>query len=210
MSTQQWRFALEGTYYIVEDDTTRSILYANPILEAHANKLPIHPPDPKRSRRTLGDSSTSRRTKRSKGQGPNNNRLADRLEVAICFGVHGGFDPYTKAETVRWGCIDLNAALILADRELLHKVVWELSVVNFRFEFLDLDRTILKAVYTYPDESLAAHREYIICNIWNNGSICPAWMDDPSPDPFSHGTWIEQVDAVKQMLSVISYWPGRR
>ena len=202
MSPHKWRFALEGTYFLYDDDNVRRVLREYPHLEADATRLPFRPQDAKRRRVTTQQTQTEYR-------GPRQDRLPDRIAVAVRFGLTGGFSPYSGTETVIWGNMRLNADAISRDQDLLvHEVAWELSVANFRLEFLELDRCIMKSVYADPDQSLAAHREYLIRNIWDNGFFYPEWTVKLDCDPFSEGTWTDRVAAVQQMASVMAVWPG--
>ena len=202
MSPHKWRFALEGTYFLFDDDNVRKVLREHPHLEAEAARLCFRPRDAKRRRVVT-------RKAPSEYRGPRQDRLADRIAVAVRFGIDGGFSPYSGTETVTWGNMPLNADSISRDRTLLvHEIAWELSVANFRLEFLELDRCIMQSVYANPDQSLAAHREYLIRNIWDNGFFYPEWTVKLDCDPFSQGSWVDRVDAVQQMASVMTVWPG--
>ena len=94
------------------------------------------------------------------------------------------------------------------DHSLVREVVWELSVSNFRLELLDLDRTLLDVVYNHQDSSLAARRESLVCQIWQNGCICPAWERSIDCDRLSAPAWDVRLPAVKQLAYIISAWPG--
>ena len=202
MSPHKWRFALEGTYFLVEDDSVRKALRKHPHLEAYAARLPLRPQDTKRRRVMVNKDQSDYR-------GPRQDRLPDRIAVAVRFGIDGGFAPYTGAETVTWGNMRLDADMIQRDQDiLLHEIAWELSVANFRLEFLELDRCIMQSIYTHTDQSLAAHREYLIRNIWDNGFFYPEWTVSLDCDPFSKGTWTDRVAAVRQMALVMAVWPG--
>lgn len=202
MSTYQWRVALEGHYYLTSHEhiSTRISVSHEDIA-----KLPDPPREVKRRRVADSHKKGSKNTNRALSE----KRLASRLAINVRFGVYGGFSPYEPQQEVSWGSQRLVGADISSICSgLLQEVVWELSVANFRCELLDLDRTILKPVYSDPDVSLAARREQTICNIWNGGWARPNWEEDVRCDPFGSLSEEARSRAVKQLAAVVSLWPG--
>lgn len=198
MTNQQWRTALEGRFVkIPYDDRVRTLIKSRP---SDVAQLPDSEPVSKRPRAAHKGRKDNGRIAES--------RLADRIDINVRFGVHARFAPYDPEECVLWGGASLCKATIMGDDRLRQEVVWELSVAQFRLEFLALDRTILDDVYNDADTSLGARREFLICNIWGNGHIRPSWdVEGTKDDPFGSGEWRERVEAVETMARVVSIWP---
>lgn len=197
MTAYQWRVALEGKYYFMPYDHVKATIR---VPTTDIMKLPPAPRGIKR-RRVESQPTSSAGT---------HSRLASRIAINVRFGVYGGFEPYQSGMDVNWGPLTLSQTDIESqeNHNLLREIVWELCVTHFRLQLLDLDRTVLKAVYDNPDRSFGARREYLIRLIWKNGSPRPAWEDDAFCDPLTSADWTGRVKSVQQMAKVISIWPG--
>lgn len=199
MSKFHWLVALEGKYYIISYD---HVTVPMRVPKEDIAKLPSAPPDTKRRR--LEPSAQPKKIDTAQ-----QNRLAARITVNVRFGVYAGFEPYDATKSFLWGKTSVSSGLLASqsNAEIIREVAWELSVANFRAEFLDLDRLVLEDVYTNPDQSMAARREHVICNIWKNGFVRPMWETDLYCDPLSSPDWSSRVNAIRQMSKAISLWP---
>lgn len=203
MTTNQWRVALEGKYYAKPYGHLKVDLWVSP---EEIGRLPPPPPDTKR-RRVEEPAPTPKHKKNTEtGQ---HRRAAAKLQIAVRFGLDGGFAPYDPDEKVEWGKESLDAkALSETHLDVIKEIVWEISVASFRLELLDIDRTLLSIVYAHPNPALAAHREAVICRIWNNGWVRPTWEDDVQCDPMSAHHWEDRVEATRKFAFAMSVWPN--
>ncbi|GJF00802.1 hypothetical protein PsYK624_171030 [Phanerochaete sordida] len=203
MTAHEWRAALDGLYYSIPYDS--SVVKPKSAL-ADIQRLPSAPPEAKRQR--TGPSGNSYKSK--KNEKAQYRRLASNIDVNVRFGVLAGFDPYDADQQVSWGKVTLRSADIAAQpgHTLLHEILWELSVANFRLELLELDRAILRVVYDHPDRAVAARRESLVCRVWRNGHLRPTWEDTDQCDVLSSILWADRIPAVKQLAFVLSSWPG--
>lgn len=136
-------------------------------------------------------------------------RQARRIDVNVRFGVHAHFAPYNSAESFPWGSSNVSLEMATVDRVLQAEIVWELSVLNFRLEFLALDRLLRKDIYEHDDQRAAAERESALFAIWNSGGVSPMWEVSPeSIDPFSSRSIRNREDMIKRMANVLATWPG--
>ena len=202
MTAYEWRVALEGRYCAVPYDHLKVKVNVTP---QEINSLP--PPGPDFKRRHLDENP---KAKRHNGEMVQHRRVASRLEINVRFGLHGGFPPYDPLERVAWGKLSLTAQDLStpAHSDVIRRVVWELSVANFRLELLGLDRDILPVVYNDPDTTLAARREATICYVWRNEWARPLWENSAECDPLTSPDWTCRVLPVKHLSSVVSLWPG--
>lgn len=203
MTAYEWRAALDGLYYSIPYDP--SVVKPKSTL-ADIQRLASAPPPAKRQR--TGPPGNSYKSK--KNEKAQSRRLASTIDVNVRFGVHAGFDPYDPDQQVTWGKITLRSADIAVQpgHTLLHEILWELSVANFRLELLELDRAILRVVYDHPDRAVAARRESLVCRVWRNGHLRPTWENTDQCDALSSVLWADRISAVKQLASVLSAWPG--
>lgn len=207
MNVDDWRFALEGRYWSMTFDNTEFPDIKGP--SSPAADLAKLPPPPVGYVATSSHSdSTARNHQAKKHRMRNVARSARRIDVNVRFGVHACFPPYNSQDVFPWG----NTAVSLADasknRALQGEVVWELSVVGFRLDFLMLDRRLRTEMYD-RDEQTAAERESAICAIWNGDGVIPMWQTFPEDiDPFSSRTKATREIMIKRMANILVTWSG--
>ncbi|OBZ78745.1 hypothetical protein A0H81_01028 [Grifola frondosa] len=198
MTTQQWRIALEGKYFAIEYEHS----HVEPeSAKEHIIRLPPPPPQEKRPRQE-GKMEAGQIMKNA-----NAKRVADRVDINVRFGIHGGFPPYSADCAPAWGDVNITRQMLSADRTVFVGIVWELALFNFRLELIFLDRQLVPYFYNHSDQRLALRRERVIYEIWNSGGVRPMWTDDLKCDRLTSVLWDERREAVKQMAIVMKDWP---
>lgn len=211
MSTMQWRIALEGKYFRVPFDWAASVQPKSRIEDI--KKLPEAPDAPpstavKRVREggepfAVEPPAVRKPTTNRK----NLKRLADRIDISVRFNVHAGFLPYSDAlPEPTWGAESIPRARADTDKTLWAEIVWELSVLGFRFELLDLDREMVPD--QYADPAKAAEREDAIKGIWSEqGELLPQLDGRLESDLMSLSSWQDRRIAFVNWAAVILDWP---
>ncbi|KAI0039288.1 hypothetical protein FA95DRAFT_1612691 [Auriscalpium vulgare] len=162
LTAGQWRVALEGRYYRIDIPADRDIRPQSSSVDI--GKLP--PPPPKTGTATGPQRAPDRRTQR---------RAADRVDVNVRFGVHGGFEPYREELQPLWGSRGLARAQADLDTRVWMEVTWELSCMNFRLELMALDRIMDPAAYS-EESGWGTAREEEVMLIWEgDGKVRPMW-----------------------------------
>ncbi|OBZ78481.1 hypothetical protein A0H81_01593 [Grifola frondosa] len=207
MTTNQWRMALEGKYYALP---YRSLVVQPVSLPTDIARLPSNPDvDPSTLKRTreLEDGETHEAC--SSGERRRFKRIADRIDVNVRFGVHARFTPYQAALTMpSWGQLNVTRAVADMDRTLWGEVVWELTVMNFRLEFLDVDQDLLPALYAEEDTSHAARRQNDLKHIWSpHGYLRPMWCTCRT-DELGAMDWTVRRHAFVQWARAMEGWPS--
>ncbi|KAH9949883.1 hypothetical protein B0H21DRAFT_726583 [Amylocystis lapponica] len=195
MTTTQWRIALEGQYYYIDP---KLLIIPPKSSRADIERLPVEPSPPKRSREAGGE--MSRRNLR---------RLADRVDIAVRFGVQGGFLPFDSASTlVNWGTLQVTQDVAATKSDFWAEVIWELSVLTFRLELLELDRIILAKEYEDTD-LFASSRLTVLRQIWSpNQAVCPSWHFDKRQNLLAEAEWDDRVWAFECWADAMLSWPG--
>ncbi|OBZ77878.1 hypothetical protein A0H81_01585 [Grifola frondosa] len=208
MTTLQWRIALEGKYYAIP---YRPSIVKPASTPAEIALLPQGPPaDPTKQKRT-------RETEDGVVEAPvkceekrRYRRIVDRIDISVRFGVHAHFAPYQPELTVpSWGMFCVTRAVADTDSVLWAEVIWEIALMNFRLELLDVDRDLLPALYAQEDSSAAAARQHELLEIWGiKGFLRPMWMETDSVDELSADDWEVRREAFVRWAHVMQTWPG--
>ncbi|GBE86487.1 hypothetical protein SCP_0903660 [Sparassis crispa] len=178
MTASQWWTALEGTYYYV------SYKHSSIQPKSSAEDISRLAPPPQSAKNAcreymLKQGEVSRCCDKAADK-----HLTDRVNINVRFGVHATFLPYDPDNTlVQRGNTFVSRAIADQDKQLWAEVVWELSVLNFHLDLLDLDWTMAEAHYTHAIRNLAAQRKASICDIWNGIGVRPMWQEDIDYDP---------------------------
>ncbi|KAH9930799.1 hypothetical protein B0H21DRAFT_711944, partial [Amylocystis lapponica] len=190
MTTTQWRIALEGQYF--------PMLLIHPPKSSRADieRLPVEPPTLKRSRKDGGEMTKQ-----------NLRCLADRVDIAVRFGVQGGFRPFDSAGTIaQWGTLQVMQDVAATNSNFWAEVVWELSIVTFRLKLLELDRTVLAK--EYENDLFALSRVMLLQQIWSPyQSVCLSWCFDKRQNLLAEADWDERVYAFKRWADSMMEWP---
>ena len=98
----------------------------------------------------------------------------------------------------------------MADKgEVLWKeIVWELSILNFHLEFLQLDRDLIPEFHLQTNKLLAAKWEAAIFKIWGKGLRLMWEQKHVKFDKLTSTVRGVRIKAVKQMSLVVRSWPG--
>ncbi|OBZ76622.1 hypothetical protein A0H81_03260 [Grifola frondosa] len=91
----------------------------------------------------------------------NAKRVADRVDINVRFGIHGGFPPYSADCAPAWGDVNITRQMLSADRTVFVGIVWELALFNFRLELIFLDRQLVPYFYNHSDQRLALHESVL-------------------------------------------------
>ncbi|KAH9921097.1 hypothetical protein B0H21DRAFT_843873 [Amylocystis lapponica] len=177
MTANQWHLALEGAYYGVP----AALLTVPPqSLPADIARLPDPPVSAKRVR--VEDQAVSVRTAK---------RISSRVDIAVRMGVHGNFPPFDADTQVGYfGKILVDKDAASEDRDLWSEVVWELSLLNFRMELMELDRVLVEETYTRDEGAIAAARLQMIRSIWSEvQAVRPSLGHEIERDQLSQIEW---------------------
>lgn len=209
MTQEEWRIALLGDYYRIQDLDRISVIPRCP--EADHNALPL-------SQKTFKLRNTDvDPTKKRKGRKPGqmvdryqDARLASRAEINVLFGRYGNFQPYDDdAGPHPWGSRSFNLENLREDPELWRQIIWELSLLNFRLEVVDVDRRLYPGGYTCGEDEVL--RINAICEIWSDvGSLVPLWerRKGPSLDSLSTTDDEHLRCALRIFAKIMCVWPG--
>lgn len=204
MTAYEWRVALEGDY-TAAGRYSSDIRYEAP--SEDVLRLPVVATSTStewtdNAGPTTGGSGGKKRIAKSR------QRLANRVDIAVRFGIYAGFAPYENSIVCQWGDDQITRAQADSSPDLWAEVVWELSVLQFRLEILELDRVLLPMFYLATDKRVGADREAKVCRIWNTGGIRIMWHTNRQErDPFSSPDSQEAQRVVLQMFEVMSIWP---
>ncbi|OBZ67224.1 hypothetical protein A0H81_13045 [Grifola frondosa] len=137
-------------------------------------------------------------------------RIVDRIDISVRFGVHAHFAPYQAELTVpSWGTFCVTRATADKDSVLWAEVIWEVALMNFRLELLDVDRDLLPALYALEDSSTAAARQHELLEIWGmEGFLRPMWMQTDDMDDLSAADWEVRRQAFVRWARAMVQWPG--
>ena len=212
MRTSQWRIALEGRYYAVKYQWPKGV--RPQASSSDIDRLPSPPPTIKKARldsipvRTPAQVHTRQRALDQVASVKAAKRLAERADVHVRFGIFGGFGPYDPSSVFQWGDMKVDRRMADKDEVLWREIVWELSILNFRLEFLQLDRDLVPEFHPQTDESLAAEREAAVFKIWGEG-LRPMWEQKHAKfDELTSTVREVRIKAVKLMSLVVRSWPG--
>ncbi|OBZ77567.1 hypothetical protein A0H81_01938 [Grifola frondosa] len=202
------RIALEGKYCAIP---YRPSIVKPASTPAEIALLPQGPPaDPIKQKRT-------RETEAGVVEAPVNceekrryRRIVDRIDISVRFGVHAHFAPYQPELTVpSWGAFCVTRAVADKDSVLWAEVIWEIALMNFRLELLDVDRDLLPALYAQEDSSAAAACQHDLLGIWGiKGFLRPMWMETDRVDELSADDWEVRREAFVRWAHVMQGWPG--
>lgn len=199
MSGNDWRTALEGAYYQVNiepiegEDAERT--------SRRAAQLALLPKDP----RSDGSPPPKRQKVDNAGGRERRRRLAARGEINVRFGLHAGFHPYDFSETSQWGSASISHEGMKSS-DLWAEVVWELSVLNFRLELLQLDRIHCPSLYIVADGGFS--RSQAIADVWGrDGLVSVQWTTARNVDLLS-GSSDVRTPALQRLATVLAEWPG--
>ncbi|PCH34430.1 hypothetical protein WOLCODRAFT_148482 [Wolfiporia cocos MD-104 SS10] len=118
MTTPQWRIVLDGKYWRVPLDRLGDVHPKSTSAEIQALPLP-----PLAEHRNQNTKKADRRSRQ---------RLADRIDINVTFGVHRGFIPYDPTlDHSTWGGRVISHDEADRDEQLWAEITWELSVINF-------------------------------------------------------------------------------
>lgn len=198
MTASQWHLALQGLYYWVPPE----LLTVHPkSTDAEIARLPLEPAPAKRAR-----------TENKPPSHRNSKRLADRVDIAVRMVLYAHIPPYDPDVDVgHFGKLRVSRAVAATDCDLWSEVVWELSLLNFRLELLELDRTVLEARYGGPgdDRDCAGDRQRAICAIWSDmQAVRPSLLHEIKRDLLSLPDWRERRPAFERWADVMREWPG--
>ncbi|OBZ65235.1 hypothetical protein A0H81_14715 [Grifola frondosa] len=168
MTKTQWKIALQGKYYAVDYSGCRRDP-ESPLCDI--KRLPIAPSPSKRPRIEPGGSVQGANSRRPYAD----HRMSDRVDINVRFGVYAGFLPYNREERFKWGGTSVDYNTIVSNNDIAVHVLWELSVLNFRFELLMLDR--IEAPHRYGTTAAQVQRESLVVEVWGGGDILPH-LDD--------------------------------
>lgn len=167
MGAMQWRVAIEGMYYFLEyshlPQDVRPIAKAEDIA-----KLPLRPGHDDRN-------SNGKRERPSQGGSnrtlKNDRRTRDRVDINVRLNVHAGFPPYEETQTAYYLSRELRLTDVEGDVRLYAEVVWDLSVLHFRLEFLALDAICFPYSDHPPTPQMINSRQMYITSIWGGGCL---------------------------------------
>ena len=215
MSASEWRIALLGEYYQVRHE-------AGPdedaeVAAARATEIARLPPNPRAEqmpkRLTERDLESGPPTKKPRvvkenSSGKKQRALAaSRGIVNVRFGLYGQFVPYDKTFVAGWRSQQLTFEPLRVASNIWAEVVWELSVLNFRLELLQLDRHYCSEQYAGLDGGFA--RSQTVAAIWgDDGMIAPDWSGTVEGDCLCSPRLDVQVAALQRFANVLSAWPG--
>ncbi|PCH40630.1 hypothetical protein WOLCODRAFT_159689 [Wolfiporia cocos MD-104 SS10] len=203
MTAAQWRLALEGRYYRFPYDHAAPQSSIDEI--ARLPPLPNHEKEPGAQPEAMRGHKAKLLKQRSRM------RTTDRIDVAVVLNVHGGFVPYdARAVCPSWGTRHVTREVVEGAQDLWAEVVWELSVVSFRLEFLHADRALAPTHYTVEDDILL--REQLVTDIWLNNEedamlLRPNWEEQTPCDGLVHRDWQRRRHSVTGMVRVLASWP---
>lgn len=212
MTTQQWRFALEGRYF-------RTAIPGGPLQpQSSRSDLAKLPPLPDCAQLTLGkreriDDHGLRTPKDGTSAAGHRRALkkaCDRVDVHVRFGIQAGFSPYREEldPSPKWGERPVSFEVAKTDQGIWAELTWELSIMNFRLELLSMDRMMLPSAYE-QSQDWGKVREEEIMNVWvNDGSVRPRWdradMDIGLGASTAHG----RRPAYERWAKVLASWDG--
>ena len=160
MRTSQWRIALEGRYYAVKYQWPKGV--RPQASSSDIDRLPSPPPTIKKARldsipvRTPAQVHTRQRALDQVASVKAAKRLAERADVHVRFGIFGGFGPYDPSSVFQWGDMKVDRRMADKGEVLWKEIVWELSILNFYLEFLQLDRDLIPEFHLQTNKVLAA------------------------------------------------------
>ncbi|OBZ69356.1 hypothetical protein A0H81_10625 [Grifola frondosa] len=208
MTTLQWRIALEGKYYAIPYRPSVVRPASTPEDIAQLPQGPLA--EPSKQKRTLEPEDGGVETPVKCEEKRRYRRIVDHIDISVRFGVHAHFAPYQAELTVpSWGTFCVTRAMADKDSVLWAEVIWEVALMNFRLEMLDVDRDLLPALYALEDTSAAAARQHELLEIWGmEGFLRPMWMQTDDIDDLSAANWEVRRQAFVRWARAMVQWPG--
>lgn len=204
MTAQQWQFALLGAYEALDAPSEAVAPQSHPDDIAQLPVATVRGPlAASASSAGLGVSAQSKQSKSR-----SSSRRAARIDVNVRFGVHAGFQPYTRYDITRWGTIYVTRAVAEVDMELAAAVVWEAASFLFRLQLIELDRALASSLYIGHSGRSAVNRERAVMDVWGGRGIRPVWEMDVGCDPVTSCDWKIRLPCVKAMASLTDGWRG--
>lgn len=208
----EWRIALFGRYYqidhaVAEDEdpevaeTRRkamALLRPHPDAAKHEEKRSMQGPPAKKPR--LEGSRPSYKERKQQDM------LAMRATISVRFGVHGKFAPYNSEMTVWWQGDIISRKDVESRKDIWATVVWELSLLSFRLELLQLDRHYCPSLYLGQDGGFV--RSQAVAGIWGHDGMVLPDLSTAEVDFLSSRSAAVRHDALRRFADVLSKWPG--
>lgn len=199
MSGNDWRTVLEGTYNQVNIEAVKG-----ETAERTSRRAEELAKLPKVLRSEEGPSRKKQKADNAEGR-ERKRRLAAHGKINVRFGLHAGFSPYAFSDAPQWGSRSISYE-DMQSSDLWAEVVWELSVLNFRLEFLQLDRYYCPSLYSAADGGFS--RSQAIAIVWgSDGLVSVQWMTARNVDFLSCSSDV-RVPALQRLASVLAEWPG--
>ncbi|KAI0054765.1 hypothetical protein BV25DRAFT_1922393 [Artomyces pyxidatus] len=213
-----WRIALEGRYHAMSYDANAKVLpQSSPDLIARLPPAPgpdhpstsAHPTAASLGKRTFtmadGVEQEDPRGTRTPTQRARN--AAERVDIAVRFGVHGGIPPYHPDQTPKWRGVAVDRARVDEDQALWAEVLWELTVAQFRLEFLWMEMEVMESAYA---DSYELVRQRDATRIWTySGAVLPdPDSDPPTVDWLLSEDWRVRLAGATRFRNYIAAWPG--
>ena len=223
MSAMEWRVALQGDYYQVrfeaaDDDDPVVVaqraaemarLPENPRIDQQNPSVPARagPSGAPAAKKVKLDNAKVRSQR---------NALVARGVINIRFGLYASFAPYRERDVVGWRQRKYTLELATQGTEVLQlkdavdvwaEVVWEVTVLSFRLEFLQLDRHFCSTHYEGQDGGF--ERSQRITAIWSDDRmIDPDLLSKENLDRLSSPHLAVKTAALQAMAGILCAWPG--
>ncbi|THH21305.1 hypothetical protein EUX98_g8418 [Antrodiella citrinella] len=206
MTREEWRMALDGNYYqLVDIDLTKCQAKAS---VEDICRLPVRAVQTKERNRVEGDKpSKRRRVDNNHNDRKFDKRLGTRLDINVRFGVHAGFPPLEDTDSNMWGGDEYTAQQLLGKGEVWAEIVWELSMVSFRLEVMQVDRALCADIYRTSDG--AWERTNAAAHVWSaEGWVAPPWTYKEVEDDLSSDNVRIRRGAITRFARLMSVWPS--
>ncbi|KAI0039136.1 hypothetical protein FA95DRAFT_1612817 [Auriscalpium vulgare] len=193
LTASGWKVALDGSYHSFEQrpHAKHRSLYSPDLIA----QLPPHPATPP----TLGKRREPHQSSRTLGG--QDKRVAEKLNVAVHFGVMCGFPPYHPDDRPLWRNQLVSASRTESDQLLWQEVVWQLSIKHFRLELLQLDEEIMAEI----GEPSTYQRHLDWLGVWNGG--LDVTTDPANLDYILSEDWIWRRAGVLRLRALVHAWP---
>lgn len=203
MSTREWRMALEGKYVQVRHVAmTEEATGAADQRQEHLSVLPANPKVPSKRPSAEPEEGEMLNFKKRRTE----QTAAQRGAVNVRFGVHGGFAPYDTAMKIRWGDRSYSLEELSTAQEVWAALLYDLTIVNFRLEVLQLDRHYCPHLYAGADGGF--QRSQSIIAVWTKDwTIVPDYTRADVFDLFSADDPTVRRAALENFAKVLSEWP---
>ncbi|THH28251.1 hypothetical protein EUX98_g5937 [Antrodiella citrinella] len=207
MTREEWRIALDGNYYqLVDVDPEKCPFKASP---AEIAELPLRPVPLKERNRVEGDkASKRRRIDNNHNDRRVDRRLGTRVDINVRFGVHAQFVPHEETSRHRWGGREYTLQQLSGKGVVWGEVVWELAVMSFRLELMQVDRALCSGIYNNQADG-AWHRTNMAAKIWSiEGWITPPWTYKMDEDCLATERMDVRGRALARFARLMSVWPS--